>query len=496
MAPAPERPRADHQILTRMLARWRGLWPDRDLFRVSAGAGWIRLHLTGDDRPGIVLTGSPLPLLVFRWQGAWPDPVAASLPPQRQHPLGKLLQECRLTGLGMLATDRIAAFRLQKPTGGSLFLLHQVFGAQGNTVLLDKRARLLWSCHRPPHPGLAAPPPDSTWSTGANDPLGEPEESTLARQMARQLAAALAHNRTDGWQRELARKLKAAGRLVENLGADLANADQADQYRRQAEALAANLHLLTQGSSVAEVADPRDGSSLRIPLNAAVPPAANVEAYFRKARKARKGADIIKERLDSAREQASLLTAARDRLGLHKLGLHKPTDPLDWDGTLDLLARLQEWGEDHRDLLPEPRTAGRGRTQETGADGPGLPFRRYLVAKRWEVWVGRNNKENDRLTHEAAHGKDIWLHAQGTTGSHVILRTGGHPEQVPRSVLAQAASLAALHSKARHSSLVPVIWTQRRYVRKVRKAPPGTAVCQREKTIFASPEVPAGVVSI
>jgi predicted ribosome quality control (RQC) complex YloA/Tae2 family protein len=81
-------------------------------------------------------------------------------------------------------------------------------------------------------------------------------------------------------------------------------------------------------------------------------------------------------------------------------------------------------------------------------------------------------------------------------GSHVILRTGGKPEQVPPSVLAKAAGLAALNSKARHSALVPVIHTEQRYVRKPRKAPAGTAVCLREKSIFVEPGLGPGIVSI
>jgi predicted ribosome quality control (RQC) complex YloA/Tae2 family protein len=66
---------------------------------------------------------------------------------------------------------------------------------------------------------------------------------------------------------------------------------------------------------------------------------------------------------------------------------------------------------------------------------------------------------------------------------------------VPRTVLEKAAALAALHSKARHSGLVPVVWTERRYVRKPRKAAPGTAVCLREKSLFVEPGVAPGVAA-
>jgi len=92
--------------------------------------------------------------------------------------------------------------------------------------------------------------------------------------------------------------------------------------------------------------------------------------------------------------------------------------------------------------------------------------------------------------------KDIWLHAQGVSGSHVILRTAGKPEQMPAKVVAKAAALAALHSKAKHAGLVPVIWTERRYVRKPRKALPGIAVCLQEKNLFVEPGIGPDVVAI
>ncbi|MBT7310911.1 DUF814 domain-containing protein, partial [bacterium] len=119
-----------------------------------------------------------------------------------------------------------------------------------------------------------------------------------------------------------------------------------------------------------------------------------------------------------------------------------------------------------------------------------LPFRRFVIDGKWEVWVGRSSKENDELTHNASSRDDWWLHAQGVSGSHVILRTAGQPENVPNSVREKAAEIAAWFSKARNSSIVPVIITMRKYVRKPRKSLPGAASCEREKTIFVEPKLP------
>ena len=100
------------------------------------------------------------------------------------------------------------------------------------------------------------------------------------------------------------------------------------------------------------------------------------------------------------------------------------------------------------------------------------------------------------LSTRLARPKDLFFHLDGAPGSHVVLRTGGRPDTVPRPVLEKAAALAALHSKARHSGLVPVIWTERRYVRRPRKSPAGMAVCLREQSLMVEPVVAPGVVTI
>jgi len=84
--------------------------------------------------------------------------------------------------------------------------------------------------------------------------------------------------------------------------------------------------------------------------------------------------------------------------------------------------------------------------------------------------------------------EDIWLHARDAGGAHVLLRWGRRDENPPRADLLEAAALAALHSRARTSALVPVDWTRRKYVRKPRKAAPGQVVLERASTVFVAPD--------
>lgn len=472
---------SDPQVLAGLLAGWRARWSDRPVFRVTAGPNWVRIGLEGESRPGILLTTLSGASVVLAHEGALPRPVAAVLRDTRHHPLAKLLASTKFSGCGMYPDDKIATFRLLKPTGEPVYLIHQLFGARCNTVLLDQNAKLLWSHHRPPHALLAAVPPATIWSHGA----ASEDAGVVSAAALEHLTAVLLRTTESETKGLLDRRLKSARKLVENLNRDLERAEKGDLYRRRAEALAAHLHELSQGSESVILVDPRDGKNLEIALDPALTPAANMEAWFKKARKADKGREIIAARLEEAREALEILETAGEDL----------TVATGEDGPpLQRLERLVAWRKDNAELIPIKTRSGPG--GRYGPEEPARPFRRYLVDDRWEVWVGRNNKENDELTHRASHSKDIWLHAQGVPGSHVILRTAGKPEQVPRTVLEKAAALAAQNSRARHSALVPVIFTEKRYVRKPRKAPPGAAVCLREKSLFVSPGLAPGVVSI
>jgi predicted ribosome quality control (RQC) complex YloA/Tae2 family protein len=103
------------------------------------------------------------------------------------------------------------------------------------------------------------------------------------------------------------------------------------------------------------------------------------------------------------------------------------------------------------------------------------------------VRVGRGSKDNDQLTFRHASPEDVWLHARSVPGSHVVLRWSGEGAPPARD-LEEAATLAALYSKARSSGTVAVDWTRRKYVRKPRGAPPGRVSILQAKTIFVEPD--------
>lgn len=115
----------------------------------------------------------------------------------------------------------------------------------------------------------------------------------------------------------------------------------------------------------------------------------------------------------------------------------------------------------------------------------GAPLRRES-SDGFPLLVGKNSRQNEEVTFHQASANDLWLHARGVPGAHVIVKSGGRP--VPETTLREAAALAAYYSQARASGGVPVDYTEPRYVRHMKGGGPGMVIYERERTIQVAPE--------
>ena len=134
-----------------------------------------------------------------------------------------------------------------------------------------------------------------------------------------------------------------------------------------------------------------------------------------------------------------------------------------------------------------PRKAGKpAAPARRGAARAPRPFREYRSSGGLDIWVGRGAASNDTLTFHESAPEDVWLHARDAAGAHVVLRWT-RPEPPPARDLAEAAALAAWHSKSRGNTVAPVDWTRRKHVRKPRGGPAGLVLVDHTKTINARP---------
>jgi predicted ribosome quality control (RQC) complex YloA/Tae2 family protein len=146
----------------------------------------------------------------------------------------------------------------------------------------------------------------------------------------------------------------------------------------------------------------------------------------------------------------------------------------------------QERGNRHRPAVTNAPTQRRDRsTSNERPDERRGPFRRFTSSDRLPIFVGRNARENDELTFGLAKSDDLWLHARGTPGSHVVVRLekGSDP---PPETIRDAATLALLYSDLKKSGKGEVIYTRRKWVKKAKGQAPGAVTVTQDKSLHVS----------
>lgn len=239
---------------------------------------------------------------------------------------------------------------------------------------------------------------------------------------------------------------------LDDLNRTLEAALEADELRAEGDLLMAYAHQVPPGASEVTLTDFAGGAK-ELELEPRLSAVENAQARYERAKK-RLG------RLEGAETREETLRAELRTLS-------------------ELLARLDVLGDaDLKDLtaryVAEPKPQGRA-----------APGTRYTSPQGYEVWVGRSAKGNDELTFKLAKSRDVWLHAQGYPGSHVIIRAEN--KEVPFETVLFAAQLAAAYSKAGDSDNVPVDYTLRKNVWKVKGAPPGAVHFTQQKTVYVTP---------
>jgi hypothetical protein len=279
--------------------------------------------------------------------------------------------------------------------------------------------------------------------------------------------------------RPLRRRVESLAKLAANLEEDIVRAAQHAELRREAETLAAFQTRVPAGAASIELPDVYDASQIRtIALDPAEPLHLQIEKRFRRAAKLERSAEHAVRRLELVRREHQDLGASLAVLEGSR----------SFNEALKTIEAIRAKFDITIDDAPRPQGAPKKREAEK-------TYRTFDVDPRWFVLVGRSNYENDEITFQVAKPTDLWFHAQGVPGSHVVLRSRGGNDGPPARVIERTASIAAYFSKAKHSALVPVIYTQRKYVRKFRGARPGQVTCEREKMVMVPPLVPEGTDS-
>lgn len=266
---------------------------------------------------------------------------------------------------------------------------------------------------------------------------------------------------------KLHQKLIKAQRTLAVLAAERNNA-RPEEYQRLGELLMTHMNLSRKGDSRIAIEDP--AGVVEIHLDPKLTPVQNAQKFFEKAKRSRLAHEQASRRrimLQETEELAARLLAILDAANTR-------------EGVKQFLA------ENRREL----EKLGIGEKSDARQQ---LPFRVFTVDGGFEVWAGKSSKNNDQLTLKHAQPDDLWFHARGAAGSHVVLKVKSGKGEPGKKAKEQAAGIAAYFSKMKNAKMVPVAMTERKYVRKPKGTAPGSVLVEREKVIFAQPSLPNNV---
>ncbi len=285
-------------------------------------------------------------------------------------------------------------------------------------------------------------------------------ETTLHRQMADQKQA---------MARKLRQLLSRLQRRRENLLLDREKFEKELVLKDYGEILLANYPKLKKGMRQIEALDFRQDPprSILIPLDEAMDPAGNVQRYFKKYKKAKRGIEIGSQRLSEAEREITYLNSLLFQIE-------------EAEDSEELKAIRQELEEEKVLRAPKRKTSVKERQEIS------LPVRRFRSSEGLEIFCGKHNIGNDYLLRKIARGNDLWFHAQGLPGSHVLLRVGS---KEPRfDSIMEAAIIAGYYSRGKDAGRIPVDYTEIKNLRKPKGAKPGFVTYAHQKTILIKPE--------
>ena len=267
--------------------------------------------------------------------------------------------------------------------------------------------------------------------------------------------------------KQLDRELQKVSNKINKLNGVKDRGSREAEYKNIGNLLLLNLKKLKSGMDKIHLKDPSNpDKEINVKLNPKLSPNKNVDFYFDKAKAEKINYKKSIELLEKAEKDFKRLKSIEERVS-----------------TVEDIKELRSIIKELKIKMP---------TEKKEKEDISIKFKHYIIEGKYNVYVGKDSKNNDLLTTRFAKQNDYWFHARSVSGSHVVLRIENVKEAVPKNILKMTASLAAYHSKAKTAGTVPVAYTLKKYVVKKKAMPVGTVHLLREDVLLVKPEIPKG----
>ncbi|MBQ7678641.1 MAG: NFACT family protein [Butyrivibrio sp.] len=263
-------------------------------------------------------------------------------------------------------------------------------------------------------------------------------------------------------------------RKLEQQRKQLADTQKRDRYRLYGDLLTTYGYDIPMGVKEAVLNDYTTGQEVRIPLDETLSAAQNGTRYYERYARQKRTAEAVEEQLTQTEEAVSHLESVAAALDIAQT-----------EG--DLAQIRQELMESGYIRNRVQQQTGRNGRKKGGSREPASKPLHYISSDGFDIYVGKNNTQNDQLTFREANGGDWWFHAKKIPGSHVVLMTGGR--EVPDRAFEEAAALAGYYSKGREQDKVEIDYLRRRDVKKPAGAKPGFVVYYTNFSMAIAPDI-------
>lgn len=243
------------------------------------------------------------------------------------------------------------------------------------------------------------------------------------------------------------------------------DAEKKEKYKLYGELLQAYGYAIETGAKFAEVENYYDNNALvKIPLDKTLSALDNSKKYFEKYGKLKRTSEALESLIIETKSQIDHLESIQNALEIATSS----------DDLVQIKEELMEYG-----FIKKNRGAKKEKTKSK-------PFH-YRSASGYDIYVGKNNYQNDELSFKVATGNDWWFHAKGMPGSHVIVKANN--EELPDSVFEEAGRLAGFYSKGRENEKIEIDYLQKKNLKKPSGAAPGFVVYYTNYSLVIEPDI-------
>jgi len=264
-------------------------------------------------------------------------------------------------------------------------------------------------------------------------------------------------------EKNIKQHIKKHTHKIEKLSQSLDKNKHAKDNRIKGDLLLANQHQIKRGSRHIEAFDYEQNKPVMIPLDPTLTVVENANRYFKAYKKQKKSIPHIKQQIIRSKNERTYFTMLEDQI--------KHADLSDLE---EIKLELQQYGYLKQRQKPSKKLSKKAK-HLTFTDEDGIT-----------ILVGKNNTQNAEITHKIAAYNHVWFHVQGFAGSHVVAQTT--LDSISETTIRTAAQLAAYYSKMRHSSSVPVDYTEVRHIKKIPGQKPCFVTFTHQKTIYIDPD--------